>query len=60
MTKEEVMMQEEQDINEEQQVKQPKLRWLPLESNPDVSSNTTRIVAVCIYKGANKTIYFRS
>ncbi|KAI8047755.1 hypothetical protein BDF21DRAFT_433884 [Thamnidium elegans] len=40
MTKEEVIMQEQdinEDINEEQQqVKQPKLRWLPLESNPDV------------------------
>lgn len=56
MTKEEAMM-EEQDINDEQQVKQPKLRWLPLESNPDVSNTTKNCGCACIYKRANKTIY---
>lgn len=38
MTQEEVMIDQEnnEDLDDEQ-VKKPKLRWLPLESNPDVS-----------------------
>lgn len=35
----EFMAQEEQEVIEaRQQIKKPKLKWIPLESNPDVST----------------------
>jgi hypothetical protein len=48
MTREEEALMNEQVIEEEQeiiqshqQLKRPKLRWIPLESNPDVSFVTS-------------------
>lgn len=38
----EQMIEEEQEIiQSHQQLKRPKLRWIPLESNPDVSFVTS-------------------